>query len=205
MCIASQAAPNRPQMPMLRKLITAACVAALAACAPAPQRPPSPPPSAPAARPPAPDSVKVNAYEQKVMAATNAFRRDNSLVALEPDVRLIRIAQAHAANMARQDKFGDTDKNGHVLDGRNVEYRIKTGGYEFGRIAENVGYQLNRPDPVAAMMEGWKTSSGHRRNMLLHDVTEIGVGAAQGKSKRWYFVQLFGRPLSAPAAVKTSS
>ena len=104
-----------------------------------------------------------------------------------------------------QVETGQRRATGHVLDGRNVEYRIKTGDYEFGRIAENVGYQLNRPDPVAAMMAGWKTSSGHRRNMLLHDVTEIGVGAAQGKSKRWYFVQLLGRPLSAPAAAKTSS
>jgi uncharacterized protein YkwD len=190
---------------MLRKLTTAACIAVLAACAPAPQRAPSSPPAAPAPKPPAPDSVQINAKEQKVIAATNTFRRANSRAALEPDVRLIRIAQAHAANMARQDKFGDTDKNGHVLDGRNLEYRIKTGGYEFGRIAENVGYQRNRADPVEAMMDGWKSSSGHRRNLLLQDVVEIGVGAAQGRSGRWYFVQLFGRPAGAAAAVKTSS
>jgi uncharacterized protein YkwD len=34
--------------------------------------------------------------------------------------------------------------------------------------------------------------------MLLPDVSEIGVGAAQGKSGRWYFVQLFGRPEEPP-------
>jgi uncharacterized protein YkwD len=190
-----------------RAIMTLACLAALAACAPVPQRstpaPPIPPPTTQASAA-APASVRVNQYEQKVIAATNAFRRENNLPALHPDVRLIQIAQAHARNMARQDKYGDTDHNGHVLDGRNVEYRIKTGGYEIGRIAENVGYQLNRPDDAASMMDGWKASTGHRRNMLLPDVNEIGVGAAQGKSGRWYFVQLFGRPADAAAATRTS-
>jgi uncharacterized protein YkwD len=44
------------------------------------------------------------------------------------------------------------------------------------------------------MMDGWKNSPGHRRNLLLAQVTEIGVGAAKGRSGRWYFVQLFGSP-----------
>jgi uncharacterized protein YkwD len=191
---------------MLRKLLTALCLAALAACAPTPPRPAPPAsPSAPEGKPAAPASVRISGYEQKLIAATNAFRKENGLPALAPDVRLIQIAQAHAANMARQDRFGDSDKNGHVLDGKGIEHRIETGGYDFGRIAENVGYQLNRSDHVASMMEGWKASAGHRRNMLLSDVGEIGVGAAPGKSGRWYFVQLFGRPLDSPAVVKTSN
>jgi uncharacterized protein YkwD len=136
----------------------------------------------------------VNGLEQKIMQATNAFRAQNGLPPLAPKVQLIVIAQNHARNMARQDRFGDTDKNGHVLDGRNLEYRIKVAGYAFQRVAENVGYQLRNKDPAAAMMQDWKDSSGHRRNMLLQDITEIGVGAAQGKSGRWYFVQVFGRP-----------
>lgn len=187
---------------MLRRALMLACAAALAACAPAPQRPvPAEPP--PAARPP--ESVKVSALEQRVVVETNAFRRANALAALKPDVQLVQIAQAHAANMARQDRFGDTDRNGHVLDGRNVEYRIKAGGYAFARVAENVGYQLNRPDPVASMMQGWKDSPGHRRNMLLADVSQIGVGAAQGRSGRWYFVQLIGRPPDPSPTARTSS
>jgi uncharacterized protein YkwD len=195
---------------LLRRLTVTAIVAVLAACAPAPQRPAAP--AKPAAPPPAPDqtksqapaSVTVSSVEHKVIASTNAFRRQHALAALKPNARLILIAQSHARNMACQDKFGDTDENGHVLDRRNMEYRIRAGGYEFARTAENVGYQLNRGDPVAAMMDGWKTSPGHRRNMLLADVTEIGVGAEKGKSGRWYFVQLFGRPPDPPRAIKSS-
>lgn len=180
-------------MIVLRRLVVLAILAALAACAPAPQR--SAAPAAPApAKPQTPAGVTVSSVEQRVIESTNAFRRHNALAALEPNARLTAIAQGHVRNMARQDKFGDTDRNGHVLDGRDMEYRIRAGGYAFGLTAENVGYQLNRGDPVVAMMDGWKKSPGHRRNLLLAEVTEIGVGAAKGKSGRWYFVQLFGRP-----------
>jgi uncharacterized protein YkwD len=187
-------------------------VGALAACAPAHKRPepapsaparpqapaPVPPPESLAPVPPGATSVKVNSLEQKILDATNAFRKENGLPPLKPTVRLLSIAQSHARNMARQDKYGDSDQNGHVLDGQGLDYRIKVGGYAFSRVAENVGYQLRRSGPADAMMEGWKKSPGHRKNMLLPDITELGVGAAQGKSARWYFVQVFGRPDTPP-------
>jgi uncharacterized protein YkwD len=180
---------------MYRTRLVLVALIVLAACAPVPKKPAEPTPPAPGVPKPAPPaSVKVSGIEQKVIDATNAFRRDNHPDALKPSVRLIVIAQKHARNMASQDKFGDSDKNGHVLDGKSLSDRIQAGGYEFARVAENVGYQLNKPDPAASMMDGWKASSGHRHNMLLPDITEIGVGAAQGKSGRWYFVQVFGRP-----------
>lgn len=190
---------------MLRKLPLLVAVALVAAaCAPASRKPVEPsPPVAPRPTPPA--GVRVSGMEQMVIEATNGFRKENRLDALKPNVRLIVIAQNHARNMARQDRFGDTDKNGHVLDGRGLDYRIQVGGYDYGRVAENVGYQLNKADPAGSMMQGWKTSPGHRRNMLLADVSEIGVGAAQGKSGRWYFVQVFGRPLAPPRPVNTSN
>ncbi|HXV06540.1 MAG TPA: CAP domain-containing protein [Burkholderiales bacterium] len=185
---------------MLRAPTVIAILAALAACAPAPQRqapaakPAAPAPAPEAAEPRAAAGVTVSGIEQQVIARTNAFRRQNALAALEANARLTAIAQSHVRNMARQDKFGDTDQNGHVLDGADMEDRIRAGGYAFALVAENVGYQLNRGEPVAAMMDGWKNSPGHRRNLLLAQVTEIGVGAAKGRSGRWYFVQLFGRP-----------
>ncbi len=193
----------RPALSTRRLCIVALVV--LAGCAG--PRPSGPPPSAP---PPQPGpqqgqrGVEVNGYEQRVIEATNAFRGSRGLGPLKPSVDLISIAQAHARNMARQDRYGDSDRNGHVLDGRDMEFRIRAGGYAFVRVAENVGYQLNRRDPVASMMQGWRESAGHRRNMLLDDVTQIGAGAARGRSGRWYFVQLFGRPAGAAHPVRTS-
>jgi len=178
---------------LLRSIPSLLILTLLAACAVQKPRPPSAPVPPPTTGP-TPSSITVNGYEQKIVEATNAFRAQNGLNPLKPKVQLIVVAQNHARNMARQDKFGDSDRNGHILDGHNFEYRIEASGYSFERAAENVGYQRVRGDPVAAMMEGWKDSPGHRRNMLTPDITEIGVGAAQGKSGRWYFVQVFGRP-----------
>jgi len=204
-----------PQKPLLIAIpLLVAILVVPSACAPLPQRPAEPakppaPAQPPAPAPPAqvkpgaPASATLNSNEQKVIEGTNAFRRSNGVAALKPNMRLIVIAQNHARNMARQDKFGDSDNNGHVLDGQSMEFRIRTGGYEFARTAENVGFETVRSDPAVAMMEGWKASAGHRRNLLLPDVTEIGVGAARGRSGRWYFVQLFGRPPD-PPQVKTA-
>jgi uncharacterized protein YkwD len=179
-------------------------LALLGACAPQKPRPtPTPAPVPPPTIQPAPSSISVNGLEQKIIEATNAFRSQSGLGLLKPKVQLIVVAQNHARNMARKDKFGDSDQNGHILDGHNFEYRIERSGYSFERVAENVGFQRVHGDPAAAMMEDWKHSPGHRRNMLTPDITEIGVGAAQGKSGRWYFVQVFGRPQAAPPAKQT--
>ena len=96
--------------------------------------------------------------------------------------------------MAYKDRFGDTDKNGHIMDGRDPGDRVQVGGYSFSRVAENVGWQLGKTDPASSMMEGWKASPGHRKNLLIPEVVDTGVGVAQGRSGRWYFVQLFGKP-----------
>lgn len=179
---------------MLKKIFLLMLVVLLAACATERPRAPRQTQPVPAPQPGDTKSVSVNSFEQKIIDATNAFRAQNGLGALKPTVQLLVVAQNHARNMARQDRFGDSDHNGHVLDGRSFEDRIAVSGYPFARAAENVGYQLNKGDAAGAMMDGWKHSSGHRRNMLTPEITEIGVGAAQGKSGRWYFVQVFGLP-----------
>lgn len=187
--------------PFRSGLALLAMTAVLIGCAGPKPRPttPVPGPAEPTPGGPGqPSSITVNGFEQKVIVATNAFREENKLAALKPTVQLIVIAQNHARNMARQDKFGDSDKNGHILDGKSFEDRIQVSGYQFARVAENVGYELNRTDPVASVMQAWKNSPGHRKNMLIPDVTQIGVGAQQGRSGRWYFVQVFGHP-EAPA------
>lgn len=177
---------------MLKRLAPFAAVAGLVGCT-AMQKP-QPPAAPPPAPPRAPGSATMTRTEQQVVQATNAFRDENRLAPLKPSVPLILVAQKHARNMARQDKFGDSDKNGHILDGKSFEDRIAASGYPFSRVAENVGYERNKPDAVAAMMTDWKNSRGHRNNMLAPEITEIGVGAGQGKSGRWYFVQVFGLP-----------
>ncbi len=148
-------------------------------------------------------AMRANVEEKGVLMQTNAFRREHGLNHLRAESRLMEVARRHAANMARKDRFGDTDKNGHVMDGLDPGDRVQVGGYSFSRVAENVGWQLGKPDPVTSMVEGWKVSPGHRKNLLIAEMADTGVGAAKGKSGRWYFVQLFGQPYESTKRVSS--
>jgi uncharacterized protein YkwD len=48
---------------------------------------------------------------------------------LARNAKLDAAAQKHAENMARQDKYGDDSKTGHVLDGKGRVERMKAEGH----------------------------------------------------------------------------
>jgi hypothetical protein len=140
--------------------------------------------------------------EKAILEATNEYRVENKLAKLTPDETLIKIAQGHARALARADKFGDSGDDGHVLNGKNFGDRAKEGGYTFRYLAENVGWNRGFKGPAAKVMSDWKKSPLHRKNLLTAQVTDVGIGAAQGKSGRWYFVQMFGRPPARQVKIK---
>lgn len=139
-------------------------------------------------------AMQANEEEKKLLEHTNALRLERGPHGLRAESRLMEAARRHAGEMVRRDRYGDTDANGHILDGMDHGARVQKAGYAFARVAENVGWQIARPDPVARMMSDWIHSPGHRRNLLIPEVTEVGVGAARGKSGRWYFVQIIAKP-----------
>ena len=139
------------------------------------------------------DAVK-ESPAQAVVRLTNEFRKEEKVAELKTSKKLTEIAQAHADNMATQDKYGDDDKDGHVLDGKNMKDRIEAAGYKYRVIGENVATSQGMKEPVPSAIEGWKKSEGHRANMLNDKFTEMGAGVAKSKSDRWYFVQVFGAP-----------
>ena len=62
-----------------------------------------------------------------------------------------------------------------------------------------IGEMSTDTDDLAdRLVAGWEESPGHRRNMLLPQAVDIGVGLAiSARTQRWYAVQMFGRPKSA--------
>jgi uncharacterized protein YkwD len=130
---------------------------------------------------------------EAILRMTNEFRKSKDVKPLVVNKVLAEAAQKHAANMARQDKFGDDGDNGHILDGKKPPDRIKESGYKYRSYGENVGYVGGR-QAARTMMAGWKKSPGHRKNLLNPKFTETGIGAARSKSGTWYFCHLFGRP-----------
>ncbi len=124
--------------------------------------------------------------EEALLAAVNGERADAGCGALEGDTTLDAAARLHAEDMAEQDYFSHTS-----LDGRSPTDRAAEQGYS-GGVGENIaaGY----PD-VAAVMEGWMNSEGHRANILNCDYDVIGLGVAdgvEGSTYSKYWVQDFG-------------
>lgn len=129
----------------------------------------------------------------QVVAITNEFRNQNGLLPLQPNSQLNAAAQTHTENMAVQDFFNHTGR-----DGSSPGSRMSAAGYQWSRAAENiaVGYST-----AAEVVKGWIESPGHRANMLNPGLKEIGVGyyflANDTGSQNWnyYWTQNFGAPL----------
>lgn len=132
---------------------------------------------------------------EAVIRLTNELRTSEKAPVLKANKTLMKVAQDHADNMAKQDKFGDDDKNGHVLDGKKPKDRIEASDYKFLVFGEISLWNSGQDDPAAAAVATWKSSPRLRAHMVDGEYVELGVGVATGKSGRVYFVQVFGAPM----------
>ena len=129
----------------------------------------------------------------QVVSLTNNFRRQNGLSALTANPLLNAAAQTQSQNMALQDYFDHT-----APDGSTPGQRVTAAGYQWSRVAENIGAGYNTAD---AVVQGWINSPGHRANMLDPNVTEIGVGYyfhpndTGNENWNYYWTQEFGKPM----------
>ncbi len=116
-----------------------------------------------------------------VLTYTNKLRKSKGLSALEMRDDLNVIAQKHSTDMARgKVTFGHSG-----LDKRESQARknIK----DASQFAENVAYGSMSGKEVVDI---WKNSSGHRRNML-GPYKYIGIGIARDRRGVIYYTQLF--------------
>ena len=138
------------------------------------------------------DTTSPGDVEKGVIDAANDFRADNGLGRLAKNQALAAEARAFAAYMARTDRFS------HTADDRDAGERAHAAGYDYCDLAENIAVEEGYPTERLAglFMTGWEKSPGHRRNLLNSSVTETGVGVASapGTIRRYFAVQVFGRP-----------
>lgn len=140
---------------------------------------------------PTPDIPQV---EIAIVEMTNAVRKQHNLSQVKPDPELQEAARKYAKFLATSTVFS------HTADGRQPADRAKAAGYEPCFVSENLssnldtrGFQTRQLADQA--VQGWLHSPGHRRNLMMKDVTEIGVGVAKAPGEERYLsVQMFGRP-----------
>ncbi|RFA25767.1 hypothetical protein CAI21_18560 [Alkalilimnicola ehrlichii] len=117
--------------------------------------------------------------EEAVLSRLNAFRTqprrcgDDDFPAVAPvdwNGPLVRAAQAHSDDMARNNFLGHTGS-----DGLGPGHRIQAAGYRFSAWAENVAAGQ---ETVEAAMQAWENSPSHCANLMSPNVTEVGVAVA---------------------------
>ncbi len=123
--------------------------------------------------------------EKQILELTNEARKKENLPPLKPSPVLFKVARAHTANMARQQKLE------HVLDNKTPFQRIKEAGYAYRFAGENVAFGNY---PIPQVFEGWMESKPHRANILNKNFTEIGLGRVVDKKGDAYYTQVFGTP-----------
>lgn len=129
--------------------------------------------------------IAVNASAAAGMVS--AYRARNGLGPVGTDPRLNSVAAAQAMAMARRDRLS------HGAGG-SLPRRLSADGYAWDATAENIGAGYSS---LAAAMQGWETSAGHRKNLLNSHVTEIGIAAAAappGSRFRTYWTLVLATP-----------
>lgn len=105
-------------------------------------------------------------------------------------------ATEYACEMIQFDFFAHVNP----VTGSTLRERTNDFGYPYQVVGENLAAGQTT---VQQAMNDWIASTEHRENILDPRFTELGVGVRTGGSYGTYWVQEFGRPISADGAEST--
>lgn len=135
-----------------------------------------------------------------VLEKTNAIRRGQGLPPLLASKAADELAQYHSDNMVTHQFFSHTDHQGTSPSDRADQM-----GVTWSAIAENIanipwhenvsscGDTRTAEALAECMVEGWRNSPGHYRNMI-GDFAELGVGITFSKDSIVFGTQIFRTP-----------
>lgn len=128
------------------------------------------------------------------LAATNAARRATGVGTVEWHPELAAAARAHA---------GDLAARGYVEhlspEGFDPSHRFwLLGRTTIGSPSENIAYHRAAGPPAtsAQLLQRWRNSPGHWRNLLRASHTHAAYGVVRGRDRVW-MVGLYARPVAA--------
>lgn len=133
-----------------------------------------------------PTATAAASAAQEMLALVNAERGKAGCAPVRLDSRLTAAASKHSTDMAKNNYFSHTSRNGATF-----VTRIKAEGYPTPR-SENIA--AGRTTAQATFSQ-WMNSAGHRRNILDCTAKDMGVGVAANprSTYRIYWTQDFGR------------
>jgi uncharacterized protein YkwD len=123
--------------------------------------------------------LTLSAHQARAESAAeqiSRFRAQHGEARVMRDAKLDRIAEVQAQAMASRGELG------HEVLG-SFSSRIAPSGA--GRAAENIAYGY---DSFEKTLQQWIDSSEHRKNLLLHNASRVGIASARDASgKRTYW------------------
>lgn len=116
--------------------------------------------------------------QKRAAGATCGSTSYGPAAALAWKAQLNQAANGHSADMAAQNYFSHTSK-----DGRTLSNRVDATGYAWAGLGENIaaGYPS-----VQAVVNGWMASPGHCVNIMNPDFSEMGLACVPGSSSTTY-------------------
>lgn len=139
---------------------------------------------------------QVSLQPEEARDGINRYRASRGLPPLVIDTRLTAAAQRHAEDLSSHDRISHRGS-----DGTNPWDRVRATGYKARLAAENVGVGQRSFEEV---LQGWKDSPGHNRNLLLPDATQMGVALVVNPSARnqTFWTLVMGTPSRARLAAQ---
>ncbi|QEK12853.1 SafA/ExsA family spore coat assembly protein [Crassaminicella thermophila] len=133
-----------------------------------------------------PDMEAGRIFEKEVIRLVNIEREKVGVKPLKENWQLSRVARYKSKDMKEQGYFSHTSP----IYGSPFEM-IKNFGIKYSYAGENIAKGQRSPQEV---VHSWMNSSGHRRNILNPNYTEIGVGFAKDERGTTYWTQMFIKP-----------
>lgn len=133
--------------------------------------------------------AQLGGFFDELLTLTNQARQNAGMDDLRFSYQLGQAAQGYAEDLATQNFFSHTGK-----DGSTLRSRIDATGYDYDAAGENLAAGQTA---ASSVFQGWMASDGHRANILQKDFTEVGFGLfdTTGSSDYGlYWVQNFGKP-----------
>lgn len=106
------------------------------------------------------------------VAATNSARASRGLAPVRGSAVLSAAAAQHACDMARRGRMTHQGSGGG-----GPSQRLKARGYRPAVTAENIAAG---PYDLTEVLAAWSGSAGHRANILIPQLREVGIGQAVG-------------------------
>lgn len=133
-------------------------------------------------------SNNIAQMEEQVLHQINEQRQNHGLAPLQLNRQLSLVARSHSQQMANRNFYSHIDH----LD-RNHRDRVEAAGLKAYLIGENLMKCIRASDPVGLSVQSWMESPGHRKNILLTEMQETGVGIWR-RGETFYVTQIYMEP-----------